>query len=512
MKTKSKFQILYGIIIIMLSILCFLSFLMLDNQKEMKRSYSKRYKSNLAANELRESSEHLTSYSRLYIITQDIKWKNKYQEVLDIRNGKKQRADGRTKSLDDIMQELGFSEAEFAKLSEAEDKSNFLANVEIQAFDLIEKDTSEQSYDKKKAFELLFDETYQKHKADIMLTIDEFYELIDRRTAEEVEARGKKSKRGLYFVIIINFIIVVIIIVSYFIIKRGIIDKLGGEPAELRNIANNISQGYLCESLDTERDSGSIYGYMRSMQLQLRAVVTSIFEGADNITVASSQLNKTSQIISEDSSEQAASTEQVSTTLEEIVANVEHNTDNSKITVDKSRKAHQEILSVREKSEKLVNANRLINEKIDIIKEIAQQTNILALNAAIEAARAGEYGKGFSVVAAEVRKLAELSRGAADEIVALSKSTKDLSEEASESLLAVIPEIDETAKLVKNITTVSLEQKIGVEQVNGAIQQLDRVAQNNAATSEELATTSDEMSAQAEQLRAVIAYFKVDGS
>ncbi|PIE86120.1 MAG: hypothetical protein CSA05_01935, partial [Bacteroidia bacterium] len=189
------------------------------------------------------------------------------------------------------------------------------------------------------------------------------------------------------------------------------------------------------------------------------------------------------------------SIEEVSATIEEAVANVENNTENSRRTLKKSSKVHEEVLAVNEKAEKVVLSNNLINEKIAIIKEIAHQTNILALNAAVEAARAGEQGRGFAVVAAEVRKLAERSKSAAEEIVGLSESTKNLSDEAGKSLSLVLPEIEKTANLVENITNSSIEQEAGIEQINGAILQLNQIAQQNAATSEELATTSEEMSA-----------------
>ncbi|PIE86075.1 MAG: hypothetical protein CSA05_02350 [Bacteroidia bacterium] len=95
-------------------------------------------------------------------------------------------------------------------------------------------------------------------------------------------------------------------------------------------------------------------------------------------------------------------------------------------------------------------------------------------------------------------------------MISLSEKTKNLSEEASKSLLEVIPEINETSKLVEKITTASLEQRIGVEQVNNAIQQLNQIAQQNAAISEELASTSEEMTALVESLKELIAYFKLN--
>ncbi len=222
----------------------------------------------------------------------------------------------------------------------------------------------------------------------------------------------------------------------------------------------------------------------------------------------SNQINNNSQRLLEGAGEQASSTEEVSSTMAEMQANIEHNTENSKQTSEKSQKVRKDVLDAGKKSEKVVEANILINEKVSIIKEIANQTNILALNAAVEAARAGEQGKGFAVVAAEVRKLAERSKEAAEEIVSLSENTKKLSEEAGKSLAAVIPAIEETTKLVENITMASVEQNSGAEQVNNSVQQLNKLAQQNASTSEELATTSEEMTAQSERLRKIIEYFK----
>ncbi len=273
-----------------------------------------------------------------------------------------------------------------------------------------------------------------------------------------------------------------------------------------------LSEGNLkieIEKTSRTDEFGTLNNSLAVLTENLSSVVNEINKNAKSIRTTSKQLNTTSQELSQGADEQAASVDEVSGTIEEVQTNVNRNTENSKLTSSKSEELRKEIVEVRQKSEENVNANTLINDKIKIIKEISEQTNILALNAAIEAARAGEQGKGFAVVAAEVRKLAERSRLAADEIVALSGNTKELSVEAGDSLSALVPKIEQTANLVSEITLASQEQSIGTEQVNNSVQQLSSIAQRNASTSKYLALTAEEMNSQAEKLKEVISYFEV---
>jgi methyl-accepting chemotaxis protein len=195
--------------------------------------------------------------------------------------------------------------------------------------------------------------------------------------------------------------------------------------------------------------------------------------------------------------------------MEEMSSNIQQNTDNAMQTEKISISSAQSMANVANASEESLVSVREITEKINIINDIAFQTNILALNAAVEAARAGEHGKGFAVVAAEVRKLAERSKIASDEIVSLSQKSRQVTEESGEMVEKILPEIEKTSKLVQEISAASQEQNAGADQVNSAIQQLNQVTQQNAAASEEMATSSEELSSQAEQLKDLISFFNI---
>jgi methyl-accepting chemotaxis protein len=144
-----------------------------------------------------------------------------------------------------------------------------------------------------------------------------------------------------------------------------------------------------------------------------------------------------------------------------------------------------------------------------VVEEIAYPTNLLALNAAIEAARAGDRGRGFAVVASEVRKLAERSQAAAVEIGKLSAESMAVAETAGAKLTKLVPDIERTAELVQQISTASQEQATGVDQIEGAIRQLNEVVQQNAGLAEETAATASELSRQAEWLQSAVAFFRV---
>jgi methyl-accepting chemotaxis protein len=277
------------------------------------------------------------------------------------------------------------------------------------------------------------------------------------------------------------------------------------------SLIRTVAEGDLRRKADvTSKDElGEMLLAVNGMVDNLRTTVDGVAAASANVAGGSEQLSSTAQQLSQGASEQAASAEETTSAMEEMSSSVQQNADNAHQTDKIASKAAGDARTSGDAVKQTVHAMREIAEKISIIEEIARKTDLLALNAAVEAARAGEHGKGFAVVASEVRKLAERSQAAAAEISRLSASGVQTAEGAGQLLEKLVPDIQKTAELVREIASASAEQSTGATQVNKAIQQLDQVIQQNASASEEMASTSDELSSQAEVLQSTMAFFKV---
>jgi len=334
----------------------------------------------------------------------------------------------------------------------------------------------------------------------------------EKVTKSIMEIQKTKMLKNLGIIIselsLIVFILLIIGILTSYIISNNVSKGIQKSV----DFANSISKGDLTRNFEGEIQSrqdeiGILANAFLSMKNKMFNIVSEVQQTAENLQSASSTMNQTSQNISENTAKQASTTEELSSSIEEMTGNIEQNSDNAQQTEQVTRKSAQEMDEVSIVAKESMEMVNLISDKIQIINEIAFQTNILALNAAVEAARAGEQGKGFAVVAAEVRKLAERSKVAADEIVSLTANSREKTNIAGLKLGAMIPEINKSAQLVQEISAASNEQKTGINQINSAVQGLNHISQENAITSEELASNANELNKHAEDLNQIIGFF-----
>ncbi|WP_304331411.1 methyl-accepting chemotaxis protein [Brachyspira innocens] len=339
----------------------------------------------------------------------------------------------------------------------------------------------------------------------------------------EIYAQNAKLIIASIIIGIISIIIVAVFVSIFISTITKSLEIVVEEAEEIeRGDLSNIKQ-----RIKPRKDEiGALSRSFLSMRKKLAETITEVNTASNNIVKAAQELAQGNADLSRRTESQAASLEETASSMEEMASTIKSSTDHavagndmmvtSKEAVESAGKIIAEttlnIEEVYEASEKIRNITK-------IIEDIAFQTNILALNAAVEAARAGDQGKGFAVVASEVRNLAQTTQSSVKDITALVDNTNEKINKATETarqsqdiFMDIQEKIDNTAKIMQDISATAMEQQVGVDQVNKAVAEMDTVTQHNASLVQESTYTSESLLEQAHALKDTVSFFKLNAA
>lgn len=484
------------------------------------------------------------------MVTGDQAYEKQYSDILDIRNGKKPRPqhyeriywdfvaagagkptpDGDTVPLETLMKKAGFTDAEFAKLQEAQAASDDLVKAETVAMYAVKglyddgtgKFTKQGEPNLEMARTLVHDSNYHKNKAKIMKPVNEFLELLDARTGDAVAQAEETGRHAYQMAIALLAFSLIGSAIALLLIYRLISSQLekGVQAAE------RLAAGDLTVELQVNRDDeiGRLMKAMNGISRGLATIVSNVRQGVDAIATSSGEIATGNIDLSSRTEQQAGSLEETASSMEELTSTVKQNADNARqanllaqSATEVAAKGGSVVAQVVDTMGSINESSKKIVDIIGVIDGIAFQTNILALNAAVEAARAGEQGRGFAVVAAEVRTLAQRSAAAAKEIKTLIDDSvgkvdagAKLVDQAGATMHEIVNSVQRVTDIMSEISAASQEQTSGIEQINQAISQMDQVTQQNAALVEEATAAAESLREQAGRLEQAVSVFKLD--
>ncbi|QBE62192.1 methyl-accepting chemotaxis protein [Pseudoduganella lutea] len=520
-----------------------------EKQASATAASQSRYQSYLLADELRQSSDDLTRLARTYVVSGDASYERQYMDILDIRNGSKPRPEnygriywdfvagglpvppssGKSVSLQQLMQEAGFTEQEFGKLKEAQANSDGLVKTEVIAMNAVKGlfDDGKGGFTRKGepdlelARRIMHDTTYHQNKARIMQPLNEFLAMLDGRTAAAVEKAEGETRTAFAMAVVLLALSVGGTVLCLLLVYRYIARNLANATAT----AARIAQGDLTEDIRVTHDDevGILMRAIATINANLAGMIGKIHASTDEMAVATGEIARGNADLSARTESQASSLQETASSMETLTHTVQRNASDAseanRLAADASSIAARggEVVSkvvgtmgaIRESSTRIGNIT-------SVIDGIAFQTNILALNAAVEAARAGEQGRGFAVVASEVRNLAQRSAAAAREIKELigdSAGTVEegarMADQAGQTMGQVVDAVRKLETIMAGITSASAEQSTGLQEINQAVTMMDDITQQNAALVEQAAAAAESLRDQAASLSQAVGTFRL---
>ncbi len=337
-----------------------------------------------------------------------------------------------------------------------------------------------------------------------------FQDLIQKQRDRVEHANQSVQSRAKgfgYFLLLSSMLSIGLLILIGFVLLRRIRLSL----RETAQTVEAVATGDLTVEIAADRNDefGSLMSSMSDMVLQLRNIAKQIGMDSESLGEARVVLSAVAHDVSEGATIQSSSAEEITASMQGMMDMLGHLNQEATTTTNAFDAVRNDLIRMRDESKKNLEAIRTISERIEIVNEIANQTNILALNAAVEAARAGEHGRGFAVVATEVRRLAERSREAADEILEVARATVVDTERVAALLDKISPQIDSTWAILKEFAQSSAQQTQTAEQINKGMVQLNDITQKNSYYATTLVENADGLRERSESLDSTIRFFKL---
>lgn len=325
----------------------------------------------------------------------------------------------------------------------------------------------------------------------------------------ETSAEVSKASQRLIYGIIASIVLMAIVwVIISWIFHVSTTERIVPIAKDLEKLAEADFRIDLGEK-HADDEIGRLKTATYKLVQNLRSIVADIQSTSDNLMEEAETMLETSNAMTGQANDQASAAEEISSSIEEITSSVAQNSQNAVDSEAIAKKNASDMAICNDYAQKSERAVNSIINKITIIDDIAFQTNLLALNAAVEAARAGEHGKGFSVVASEIKKLAEHSAMASKDIDVEGKNSANIAQELERIFQELTPEISRSTQLIQEISAACQEQNTSTEQISSAISRLSDSTQEIASIAENVSQNANNVKTHAEILAEKCAIFKM---